>query len=177
MKKIIKTILTLGAVLLFSIPLLADNPSSDNYILKAHTLSSGTSISNAPSSSNYILQGSVFGIISGQEAISTNYNLLPGYYLGIDETGELLPPTNVMIWITGGNLYLEWDEVTGANSYKIYATDDPYLEDWGTEVAVVGIPEYDEPVSQMRKFYRIVSSTETPPVFRRLHEVRRSLTD
>ena len=147
-------------LVMFSITLMANNPSSDNFTLKAHALSSGSDISNAPSSANYILQGSVLWIITGDETTSANYSLLPGYYLGVDETGELLPPANVLIWITGGTLYLEWDEVIGANSYKIYASDDPYLENWGTEIAIVGIPEYSESVSEIRKFYRIVASTD-----------------
>ena len=164
MKKIVIYLLMNILLVLFTITILATNPTSENYILKANTLSSGTSISNAPSSANYILQGSVFGIITGEEASSSNHSLLPGYYLGIDElSGELLPPENVIIWIFGGTLNLEWDEVTGANSYKIYASDDPYLDNWGSEIAVVIFNEFSEPVSQMKKFYRIVSSTESLP--------------
>ena len=163
MKKIIINLslsLLLATIL---VTLLADNSSSENYVLKAHTLSSGSAISNAPSSANFILQGSVLGIITGDMAISANYSLLPGYYLGIDETGELLPPANVLIWITGSNLFLEWDAVAGANSYKIYGSDDPYLDNWGSEIAVVGLPEYSEPIIQMKKFYRIVASTDSLP--------------
>ncbi len=163
MKKIVIYLLMNILLVLFTITILATNPTSENYILKANTLSSGTSISNAPSSANYILQGSVFGIITGEEASSSSYTLLPGYYLGIAEPGELSAPTNVLIWIAGGTLYLEWDAVTGANSYKIYASDDPYLDNWGSEIAVVIFNEFSEPVSQMKKFYRIVSSTESLP--------------
>ncbi|MBW6515787.1 MAG: hypothetical protein K0B81_04105 [Candidatus Cloacimonetes bacterium] len=177
MKKIIRNLMIFALLVMFSITLKANNPSSENFILKAHALSSGSASSNAPSSANYILQGSVFGIITGDEATSANYNLLPGYYLGIDETGELLQPTNVLIWITGGTLYLEWDEVIGANSYKIYGSDDPYLDNWGSEIAVVGLPEYSEPVSQTRKFYRIVASTDIAPTRGESDELRRRASE
>lgn len=163
MKNEIVRLISSSVFILLVISLSATNPGSENFILKAHTLSSGSSTSNAPSSTNYILQGSVLGIISGDTATSSGYVLLPGYYLGIEELGELLSPQNVLIWITSGNLYLEWDEVIGANSYKIYASDDPYQENWGVEIAIVGLPEYSEPVSELRKFYRIVASTGVLP--------------
>jgi hypothetical protein len=35
-------------------------------------------------------------------------------------------PKNVIIEIIGTNVQISWDEVDGANSYKIYASDDPY---------------------------------------------------
>ncbi|MBW6516068.1 MAG: hypothetical protein K0B81_05560 [Candidatus Cloacimonetes bacterium] len=160
-------------IVMFSIFLLADNPTSENYVLKAHTLSSGSAFNNAPSSVNYILQGSVLGIISGDVATSANYSLLPGYYLGIDDLGELLTPTIVNIWVSSGNFFMEWSEIPRANSYKIYASDDPYSLDWGAPIAVVGVTSYSEPVSVMRRFYRIVASTELLPSRGLLRETRR----
>ncbi|MBW6515784.1 MAG: hypothetical protein K0B81_04090 [Candidatus Cloacimonetes bacterium] len=85
----------------------------------------------------------------------------------------LLPPENVIISITEGYIYLEWDVVTGANSYKIYGSDNPYAEDWGSEIAVVDIEEYSEPVSQIKKFYRIVASSDTMPTIRSESSARR----
>ena len=34
-------------------------------------------------------------------------------------------PENLTIQISGSNVQLSWDEVTGANSYKVYACDTP----------------------------------------------------
>ena len=165
-----KKLLCMAMILLLSAwltVLTAVNPSSDNYILQAHTLSSGSASSNAPSSANYNLQGSVLGIISGQETNSGNYTILPGFYLGIDTiSGELEPPGNVLIWITAGTLYLEWDEVTGAQSYKIYASEDPFSFDWGTPIAIVGSNSWSGPVTESHRFYRIVASTDAPPPVR-----------
>ena len=171
MKKII-IFLSLNMLLfMISVTLLADNPSSENYVLKAHALSSGSAISNAPSSANYILQGSVLGIITGDVGTSANYSLLPGYYLGIDETGELLPPTNVLIWITAGYVHMQWDDVISANSYMIYASDDPYAANW-EEIATVGVLGYSEPISVEKKFDRVVASTEEIPVLRDTNPVQ-----
>ena len=38
----------------------------------------------------------------------------------------LYPPQNVTIEIIGSDVHLSWDVVTGANSYKVYSSDDPY---------------------------------------------------
>jgi len=35
-------------------------------------------------------------------------------------------PQNFSIEISGGNVYLEWDAVTGVSSYKVYSNTDPY---------------------------------------------------
>ncbi len=46
----------------------------------------------------------------------------------IIQSSELPPgsPTNISIETNSGNVVLSWDEVTSANSYKIFASDDPY---------------------------------------------------
>ncbi|MEE4178396.1 MAG: hypothetical protein V2I46_12900 [Bacteroides sp.] len=56
--------------------------SAQSYTLRQYTFSTGSNPAAAPASASYTLQGSVVGGLSGQEAISTSYRLLPGYYLG-----------------------------------------------------------------------------------------------
>ncbi len=70
-------------ILLFSITILiAENPSSENYILKQWGFASGNDPANTPTSTNYVLTGSAIGVISDEDATSSNYVLMPGYYLG-----------------------------------------------------------------------------------------------
>ncbi|MEE4177056.1 MAG: hypothetical protein V2I46_06050 [Bacteroides sp.] len=73
MKKIVFLTLTL----LMSAGLLAQS-----YTLRQYTFSTGSNPAAPPASASYTLQGSVVGGLSGQEAISTSYRLLAGYYLG-----------------------------------------------------------------------------------------------
>ncbi len=72
----------------------------------------------------------------------------------------LAPPQNVVIEIIGADVNLSWDAVSGANSYKIYASDDLYAADWGTEIAIVSETSWNGAISENKKFYRIVASTE-----------------
>lgn len=65
-------------------------------------------------------------------------------------------PGNVTTEISGTDLILSWDPVTGASSYKIYSSDDPY----GTfiEESVLPVGEtWSIPFSESKKFYYIVS--------------------
>ncbi len=59
-----------------------------------------------------------------------------------------------------GNVYLNWDEVESANSYIIYVSDLPYTDDvdW-EEIAIVSEPGYSELISEERRFFRVVAST------------------
>ncbi len=116
----------IATLILFLASLLsAENPSSENYILQQGSFASGSDPANPPTSTNYILQGSTIGIISGEDATSTNYVLMPGYYLG-PIVGGILPPGNVTISVVSEVVYLSWDTVAGATSYKVYSSDDPY---------------------------------------------------
>ena len=63
-----------------------------------------------------------------------------------DVSGQPGVPVNVQIQIYSGNVQLSWDAVTGATSYKVYSSDDPYTgfvedssgsftgESWNTSV-------------------------------------------
>jgi len=67
--------------------------------------------------------------------------------LYFDQTTALDPPQNVTIEIIGTDIHLSWDAVTGANSYKVYSSYDPYTgfvedfsglftgESWSTSIA------------------------------------------
>lgn len=70
-------------------------------------------------------------------------------------------PQNVICEIIGTEVQLSWDTISGANSYKIYASDDPYAADWGTEVASVSETSWSAVISEDKKFYRVVASSES----------------
>jgi|GEM_PF-1503822 len=81
---------------------------------------------------------------------------------------ELAAPL-VTIEITGGNAILSWEPVEGANSYLIYASEDPHSDfptDWEGPL-IIGQPGYTEPLSFARRFFRVKASLSTPPTLRK----------
>ena len=74
-------------------------------------------------------------------------------------------PENVTVSIDQDSVHISWDEVDGANSYKIYASDNPYSADWGTEIASVSGTSWAGAISEDKKFYRVVASTESRTTF------------
>ncbi len=61
-------------------------------------------------------------------------------------------------------VYLSWEAIEGANSYRIYASDDPLSINWGQPIAVTAETEYSEVVAEREKrFYYIVASIADAP--------------
>ena len=134
--------------------LFAENPASENYILQQLSLSSGNDSASPPTSTNYIQKGIAIGEISDEDATSTNYGMLLGYYLG-PIIGEILPPENVTITVVGTNVQLSWTAVVGANSYKVFSSDDPYTG-FTEDTSGTFIDEsWSAPVSSTKKFYYV----------------------
>ncbi|MCK4312677.1 MAG: right-handed parallel beta-helix repeat-containing protein [Candidatus Cloacimonetes bacterium] len=76
--------------------------------------------------------------------------------------GTLSAPTNITISISSDSVHISWDAVSGANSYKIYSSDDPYAEDWGDAIASVAVLSWTSDISGIeKKFYYVVASMET----------------
>ena len=74
---------------------------------------------------------------------------------------EIDPPQNVTITVSD-SIYISWDAVAGANSYKIYASNDPHAADWGTEIATASSLSWSSTITGIEKrFYRVTASTET----------------
>jgi hypothetical protein len=74
---------------------------------------------------------------------------------------SLATPTNLEMQVLGNELNLSWDAVSDAISYQIYASDDPFTSDWGAEIITVSDTTWSVAISENKKFYRIVASTET----------------
>ncbi len=65
------------------------------------------------------------------------------------------PPQNVTIEIIGSDVHLSWNAVTGANSYKVYSSDDPYtgfVED--TSGSLDG-ESWSASIGSAKKFYHV----------------------
>jgi len=82
--------------------------------------------------------------------------------IGADEFMPPDPPI-VSYSFSDGYIYLVWEEVEGANSYIIYASEDPYLDIWGEPIAIVGEPGYSEEATETIRFYEVTSSWDFPP--------------
>ena len=67
-------------------------------------------------------------------------------------------PTNVTTAIAGGNITIGWDAVSGATSYDVYSSDDPY-SGYSFEANVL-TNEYTVSTTAAKKFYYIVSKND-----------------
>jgi hypothetical protein len=70
------------------------------------------------------------------------------------------PPQNVTIVIIGSDVQLSWNAVTGATSYKVYSSDDPFtgfVED--TSGSFAG-ESWSAPIGDVKRFYHVIASTE-----------------
>jgi hypothetical protein len=75
-------------------------------------------------------------------------------------TGSIDSPENVMLAFGVGTINLSWDSVSGANSYKVFSSDNPYTGfDLDTSGAFTD-NSWLAPVSQTKKFYYVLASTE-----------------
>ena len=71
--------------------------------------------------------------------------------------GQPESPVNVQIQIVSGDIHLNWNAVTGATSYKVYSSDDPYtgfIED--TSGSFAG-ESWSTSVINEKKFYYVTA--------------------
>ncbi|HAQ62746.1 TPA: hypothetical protein DCR49_12280 [Candidatus Delongbacteria bacterium] len=62
-----------------------------------------------------------------------------------------------MTFVSGSNITISWDSVSGATKYDVYSSDSPY-DGFAYEISVTS-PEYTTSCAEARKFYYIVAST------------------
>jgi hypothetical protein len=74
---------------------------------------------------------------------------------------ELEAPV-VNISVLENTLSLSWEEVTDANSYFIYASEDPYSADWGQHIAHTAELSYQEEIITEIRFFKVTASTAIP---------------
>jgi len=66
---------------------------------------------------------------------------------------------------------IEWNEVEGAVSYLVYASDNPYIEDWGRPIAITSDLFYVEDIEERQKYFMVIASTQSTEVLRKQMEV------
>jgi hypothetical protein len=81
------------------------------------------------------------------------------YYF--DQTIAHNPPQNVTIEISDTDVLLSWDAVAGANSYKVYSSDDPYIGFVEDTSGVFAGESWSTSILNEKKFYYVIASTET----------------
>ncbi|MCD4760775.1 DUF5123 domain-containing protein, partial [bacterium] len=70
------------------------------------------------------------------------------------------PPQNVTIEISAGEVTLSWDAVTGANSYKVYSSDDPYSGFIEDSSGSFDGESWSAPIGDEKRYYHVIASTE-----------------
>jgi hypothetical protein len=132
-------------------------PHSDNYILKKWAISSG---GGSASSDNY--QAVMIVGQSSPPGVSTseNYTLYSGYLQPIFAGGAPGAPL-VWVWTDSVNVYLDWDDVPNATSYKIYRGSAPdVMVDPGNLIGTSATSEYtdaDAAADSVKFFYLITA--------------------
>ena len=71
--------------------------------------------------------------------------------------GGLESPENVIISIAADLIHIEWDEVLGANSYKVNSSSNPYSEFTEDTSGTFDGTSWTAPVSNEKKFYFITA--------------------
>jgi len=95
----------------------------------------------------------------GENTWNINWWLIDNIIVDQGGVSELEVPI-VSIDLAGGLVILSWEAVAGANSYKIYASEDPFAADWGTPLFIIEETEQSMEISSERRFFKVIASTE-----------------
>jgi|GEM_PF-6884645 len=122
--------------------------------------------SSFPSSGSYLwdipsgLTGDYFQIRLSSVTTPDINDISDGYFSIIPSSAAPGVPANVTTSIISGMLKIDWDDMPNANSYLLYASDEPYGV--FTLESVVTTSTWSGSISTAtKKFYYIVSSTES----------------
>ncbi|MCK4979040.1 MAG: hypothetical protein KAS62_01525, partial [Candidatus Delongbacteria bacterium] len=85
---------------------------------------------------------------NGEYSITWSFVVLP-----------LGSPMNIITSISGSDLTIDWDVVTGATGYDVYSSDDPYGT--FTLATSVGTNQYTVAADQAKLFYYIVATSSS----------------
>jgi len=143
-------------------PTIADNITSDGTGTGAF-LSSLTTLD--PNTLYYVRSyaTNILGTAYGNEATFTTLeNIVPPN-----------APENVTISVAGGDVNITWDSVAGADSYKVYSTDDPNepFGSWAIEQDNITELTWSETIPASNKFYQVTANTG---VIRRRAKINRN---
>ena len=145
------------SILILPVLLFAQQAISTNYKLLDYGLFNGHLTGNdEPASANYIAELNTVGGLSGEEMISANYNNYPGYYLG-PIIGEILPPEDVTITVENEIVTISLSTVSGATSYKVYSSTDPYEDFTEDTSGSFNGTTWNAPNAAEKKFYYVTA--------------------
>ena len=71
---------------------------------------------------------------------------------------EISRPEHVLISVIESMVTIQWNEVPGTNSYKVYSSENPYSETWDLEQAGIVDTIWSESISGLKKFYYVTSN-------------------
>ncbi len=77
-----------------------------------------------------------------------------------DQTIAPATPQNVIIEIIGIEVHLSWDAVIGANSYKVYSSDESYSGFVEDTTGTFAGESWSTSIGEIKKFYHVIASTE-----------------
>ena len=88
------------------------------------------------------------------------YSAADLHYIAVDDititVSETLSAPVVQASISGSNVVLTWEPVSGATSYKVYASSDPYSFD-STPIATVNTNSCTLPLAEAKRFFKVIS--------------------
>ena len=127
-----------------------------------NSATSGTIVASGSDTINmtYNATGLTDGIYEANITVTSNDADEPSEVVAVTFTvttgGGLEAPANVVTSISGSDIVLDWDPVTGATGYDVYSSDDPYGA--FTLATSVGTNQYTVAASQAKLFYYIVAT-------------------
>ena len=100
-------------------------------------------------------------VVSDRYIIRKYIDPEPGATVGEETTGEVTPPSNVTITISGDNVVLNWDWSGERTTYNVYRSTDPYSVDF-TKINLSPIVEttytdYGVAATETKYFYYITA--------------------
>ena len=71
---------------------------------------------------------------------------------------QCLPaPTNVTLSVDSDSVHISWNVVSGASSYKVYSSDNPYT-DFTEDISGSFVGEsWSTPIGEVKKFYYVTA--------------------
>lgn len=102
-------------------------PLYSEYTISSATISNG-GILNSSDGATTTLSSTIGETAIGNSEDSTgDIQLFAGFWNTYLITGTLGSPQNVVSSVSGITLTLDWDVVTGASSYDVYSSTNPYI--------------------------------------------------
>ena len=70
---------------------------------------------------------------------------------------DLHAPTNVIISTASDSIYIAWNIVQGASSYKVYSSDNPYTDFTEDISGLFDGESWSAPIGEVKKFYYVTA--------------------